>query len=336
MTSNSSQGADFNGYVNTAFGYNSPSSTAQPAAQPQTDGLPPRNLDLSFPDWLTGGRNADTPYAPLPFFSTGIFTPEDDDSLNYWDSHCKAEPYSQPAPLASPTLAIDVTQGNPPTSNVSYIPLSLVTALPASTAQDEDDNSDMTNVTSPLNVPSSSSKTTESSRIVPKAAWEGSNDSRQSPNPGRHSSRLKEQRGTRPRRKSFPSSAPTGHQLRGVRTRPRKEADNDAEAENGRVPTPRVAHNMIEKQYRTRLNMQFTNLLEAIPPEAIGTQFDGYVDAGGQRGKVSKGDVLTLAKRYIQMLEQDKKSLEGENREYKKSISRLRAAWAKNGGWSLV
>lgn len=93
---------------------------------------------------------------------------------------------------------------------------------------------------------------------------------------------------------------------------------------------------MVEKQYRTRLNVQFTTLLEAIPQEAIGTQIDGYIDTGGHRGKISKGDVLALAKRYIQTLEKDKENLERENREQKLRTSRLRAAWTKIGGGPLV
>ena len=82
--------------------------------------------------------------------------------------------------------------------------------------------------------------------------------------------------------------------------------------------------------------MQFTSLLDAIPPEMLSTQFDGYVDTSARKGKVSKGEVLALAKRYIQSLEQDTKTLERENREHKQSISRLKAAWEKNGGRLLL
>lgn len=114
--------------------------------------------------------------------------------------------------------------------------------------------------------------------------------------------------------------------------RPQMKLEKYAEEEeqSGWLPPTRVTHNMIEKQYRTRLNIQFTNLLEAIPQEVIGTQFDDYDDVGGRKGKVSKGDVLALAKRYIQTLEQDKQSLERENKEHKQSISHLRAALSRD------
>jgi len=76
--------------------------------------------------------------------------------------------------------------------------------------------------------------------------------------------------------------------------------------------------------------MQFTNLLEAIPPEIIRLQYGGCADNGGRQGKVSKRDVLELARRYIQTLEREKTDLQGENGEYKKSISLLRAALENN------
>ena len=114
------------------------------------------------------------------------------------------------------------------------------------------------------------------------------------------------------------------------------EGDNDADGEPEAEGHPglRVSHNVVEKKYRTRLNMQFTSLLDSIPPEI--TQFDGYLDAGGRGGKVSKGDVLGLAKRCIQTLKQDKKSLEVENMEYKQIISCLKAGYAKSGGEHMV
>jgi hypothetical protein len=109
---------------------------------------------------------------------------------------------------------------------------------------------------------------------------------------------------------------------------------NDAEADV--LPKFRTAHNMVEKQYRTRLNTQFTHLLEAIPPGVAAMQFDGHVNNGGRRGRASKGDVLALAKRYIQTLEQDKRRLEGEGIENKTTIGRLRVALVKSGGGDFV
>jgi hypothetical protein len=112
------------------------------------------------------------------------------------------------------------------------------------------------------------------------------------------------------------------------------EIDRDAEVEGN--PSSRASHNMVEKQYRTRLNMQFTSLLDALPTEIVGAEFEGYVDSKGSSGKVSKGDVLVFAKRYIQTLEQEKKALEGEKIETERDLRRLKAAWVKNGGEPLV
>lgn len=112
------------------------------------------------------------------------------------------------------------------------------------------------------------------------------------------------------------------------------DATNDAEADA--LPKFRTAHNMVEKQYRAGSNKQFTHLLEAIPLGVVAMQFDGHVDNGGRRGRASKGDVLALAKRYIQTLEQDKRRLEGEGIENKTSIGRMRAALVKSGGGDFV
>ncbi|KAH8679704.1 hypothetical protein BGZ60DRAFT_235586 [Tricladium varicosporioides] len=210
------------------------------------------------------------------------------------------------------------TNLNPQVTNVFYVPLSLINSPPALMAQDEDDTSDMTDEEFHSN--KSSSRTTPENPLQSpsKPAWGG--PSRQSSKLGRRSFRITEKQNTSSRRKSFPPSS-NGQQLRGVKARPRMEINKDAEAEY--IPLSRVAHNMIEKQYRTRLNMQFTNLLNALSPKVIGAEFNG---------KVSKGDVLVFAKRYIQALERDKKNLEGEKRKYEEDIRHLREAWVRSGG----
>jgi hypothetical protein len=70
---------------------------------------------------------------------------------------------------------------------------------------------------------------------------------------------------------------------------------------------------MIEKQYRTRLNGQFSSLLDALPLDVVGTEIDSYADSSDCKRKVSKGEVLVLARKYIQSLEQAKRRLEGDN-----------------------
>ena len=271
----------------------------------------------------------------MPVFSRGIFTPESGGSWHYFDSHFGPE--SQQNPSASNTAVTDDRQGNPRAANVSNIPQSLITTQQRSVARDEDYDSDMAEISSPSNEPTSSSKMTESShRSALKAAWGDSKIPRQSPNPGRHTSRPKQKQISSPRSQNLPlsTSKSISHQLRGVNLSPKMDATNDAEADA--LPKFRTAHNMVEKQYRAGSNKQFTHLLEAIPLGVVAMQFDGHVDNGGRRGRASKGDVLALAKRYIQTLEQDKRRLEGEGIENKTSIGRMRAALVKSGGGDFV
>jgi len=65
----------------------------------------------------------------------------------------------------------------------------------------------------------------------------------------------------------------------------------------------RSTHNMIEKQYRTRLNNQFNALFLTLPSEA--RAFEGETDDK----KASKGEILLLARRYICDLEKKGKDL---------------------------
>ncbi len=151
----------------------------------------------------------------------------------------------------------------------------------------------------------------------------GPNESQQDFNPGHMSQRPNEKLSRKPRRhltSSIPETS-TAYKLRGVSTSLRMETSCDSKAEN--TPQSRVSHNMVEKMYRTRLNTQFSNLLDSIPTEVAVERFDGYVGTGGGRGRVSKGDVLALAKGYIQALEGDKRSLEQEREENQATISRL-------------
>jgi len=81
----------------------------------------------------------------------------------------------------------------------------------------------------------------------------------------------------------------------------------------------RASHNLVEKQYRTRLKRQFGALLSAIPNDVIAA------DVNRSPGKaVSKGAVLALAKRYIEVLEKSKMNLEGDKEMLMGEIRRLR------------
>ncbi|KAF4626819.1 hypothetical protein G7Y89_g11333 [Cudoniella acicularis] len=100
------------------------------------------------------------------------------------------------------------------------------------------------------------------------------------------------------------NSPSSSHKLRstsnsnGSRSRPSSSYSSTT------TPVARTNHNLIEKQYRTRLNGQFETLLQTLPREVVG-------DAAEKR--VSKAEVLVLAKERIRELEREKRLLEEEN-----------------------
>ncbi|TPX11155.1 uncharacterized protein E0L32_000973 [Thyridium curvatum] len=100
----------------------------------------------------------------------------------------------------------------------------------------------------------------------------------------------------------------------------------------------RNSHNLVEKQYRNRLNAQFESLLNALPDNirgsGTGDESDGpNVDLGDKR--VSKAEVLDMARRHIRSLERDRDALEQERDELLSDIQQMRedkdaAAWTKD------
>lgn len=80
------------------------------------------------------------------------------------------------------------------------------------------------------------------------------------------------------------------------------------------IPGSRVAHNIVEKQYRTRLNDHFTSLLDSIPVALIGSTINSARRPDGSERKVSKSEVLILAKRRIELLEKAVEETEHENK----------------------
>lgn len=86
----------------------------------------------------------------------------------------------------------------------------------------------------------------------------------------------------------------------------------------------RASHNLVEKQYRNRLNSQFESLLNVLP-EQIRSSGDGGESDGGAADwgdrRVSKGEVLEMARKHIKSLEQERDMLERENNELHGSIA---------------
>jgi len=77
---------------------------------------------------------------------------------------------------------------------------------------------------------------------------------------------------------------------------------------------PRVSHNLIEKRYRSRLNGQFEDLLQTLPAEMRASSVDEQGDGQGSDKRIPKGEVLSLAQKYIRELEKKGDSLEEENK----------------------
>jgi hypothetical protein len=96
----------------------------------------------------------------------------------------------------------------------------------------------------------------------------------------------------------------------------------------------RVAHNLIEKRYRTKLNGQFSILWNALPLDVTGDETNGDRgrDCGGIERKVSKAEVLVHARAHIQNLERTKRNLEGDRKALQDDLERLKAAWVNMGG----
>ncbi|KAI8966763.1 hypothetical protein F5Y11DRAFT_2712 [Daldinia sp. FL1419] len=87
----------------------------------------------------------------------------------------------------------------------------------------------------------------------------------------------------------------------------------------------RETHNQVEKQYRNRLNAHFESLLDALPE----TMQAGEGDDDGEAldltdRRVSKAEVLDMARRHIQTLERECTALEGERDELRNDMERLR------------
>ncbi|KAH6893559.1 hypothetical protein B0T10DRAFT_399878 [Thelonectria olida] len=84
----------------------------------------------------------------------------------------------------------------------------------------------------------------------------------------------------------------------------------------------RASHNLVEKQYRNRLNSQFESLLGALPEEIRSGRDDGDSDVAdwGDR-RVSKGEVLEMARKHIESLERERDMLERENNELHGSLA---------------
>jgi len=88
-------------------------------------------------------------------------------------------------------------------------------------------------------------------------------------------------------------------------------------------------HNQVEKQYRNRLNGQFDKLLSALPAKDA----NGSRASSEQQGRrVSKAEVLIMAKEHIAALEDINAALERERKMLTSKIRDFKSAWVSSGG----
>ncbi|GKT43824.1 allergen fus c 3 [Colletotrichum spaethianum] len=99
----------------------------------------------------------------------------------------------------------------------------------------------------------------------------------------------------------------------------------------------RASHNLVEKQYRNRLNAQFEGLLNALPEQVRGPAGAGDVDESDpqqadEERRVSKAEVLDMARRHIKNLEREREVLHRERGELLRNLETLEREAAVSGG----
>jgi len=101
----------------------------------------------------------------------------------------------------------------------------------------------------------------------------------------------------------------------------------------------RAAHNQVELQYRKRLNQQFERLLVVLPQLNCDEEGDDAEMADGCNSvkepmdkRISKAEVLSLARRRIRVLEKEIATLEKQNKELAASEVRFQDEWTRGPG----
>jgi hypothetical protein len=93
----------------------------------------------------------------------------------------------------------------------------------------------------------------------------------------------------------------------------------------------RQNHNIVEKQYRNRLNLQFERLLSVLPADQQLTEEDEHhmksgASGDGEEKRLSKAEVLDMARRRIKALEQERRNLKQEQKDLVQKVELMRSA----------
>ncbi|SPO04047.1 uncharacterized protein DNG_06730 [Cephalotrichum gorgonifer] len=129
-------------------------------------------------------------------------------------------------------------------------------------------------------------------------------------------------------------------QLRTASRAPKRYSQSTARkpAETPEEVKARAAHNQVEQQYRKRLNAQFERLLSVLPQpdyDEEGMDEEGGGEGSGRAGmekRISKAEVLDLARRRIKLLEREKANLERQNEEMLENERRVQEEWTRRLG----
>ncbi|EPE25644.1 HLH, helix-loop-helix DNA-binding protein [Glarea lozoyensis ATCC 20868] len=89
-------------------------------------------------------------------------------------------------------------------------------------------------------------------------------------------------------------------------------------------PADRTIHNLTERKYRNRLNEQFDTLLSALPASAMNSR---SIDDSSETRRISKAEVLILAKERIESLERENRELECERCKFRESLEFLKLTY---------
>ncbi len=106
---------------------------------------------------------------------------------------------------------------------------------------------------------------------------------------------------------------------------------SDSDLDNRRSKN-RLKHDRSEERYRKRLNDQFENLPSTLPARLI-AESDGSIGGPDDRSekRISKSDVLILAKGHIEQLERKQRELERENKQMAARVEDLEERWRRLG-----
>ncbi|KAH8679711.1 hypothetical protein BGZ60DRAFT_400501 [Tricladium varicosporioides] len=307
----------------------------------------PRNRPLSpvlvLPKWIVDNRN----YTITPLSSPRIYTPGDVKPQHYFGRLVSEvlQPPSmtsssietlQPSPLS--VLQADTNQDQTQESiqpAPAYVPLSLI----HNPQTERSPSPDITEGPLPSRDLSVTFKRERAPLPQYKAVWgtEKEPSSKQHSDYRRSRSRRESLRGLEKRQNPLKGlnvpAISNGRQLRSMRTGQKISYFSQEDDPRTKTTNPRTSHNIVEKRYRTRLNGQFSMLLEVLPPDWVSAEVGGYRrDGSGGAEKVSKAEVLMLAKRHIETLEREKRGLEDENRALMEDMRALKGAWVGMGG----